>query len=543
MPTVTRIELSDGGIAPSAEYPWSVSGTVNVGDVVALSAAAPKTLIRADADNASARPPIGICIGRSGSLAQVALNGEIASGLSGLTRGSVYYLSTTAGALTATAPGSNIYPVGIATSATELLVDSSQADLAGGGGGAGSVTSFGITSSDFTVSNSPITTSGNVGLALNTVGVAKGGTGLTSASEQGAMLYGSSSSAYIAQAVNPTFKNRIINGAMIFSQRSTNSVPTITTSGGFPVDRFTARYSGVGGAFSTVQVFASNLAINAPTGYRSSIRWTTTTAASPPSVSSAQIQQKIEGTTVSDLAWGTASAKPVVISFWVQSSQAGTYCLSLRTSDGSVSYVAEYSISAANTWERKTVSLAGPTIGTWPSTTSTCIVLDFDLGSGSSFNTTPGSWQAGNYLRTTNQFDLVNVLNATFYITGVQLEAGSVATEFEFRPQQVELALCQRYFFRNISAGGYVASGTSTSTTNAAFYVKYPQAMRATPTISASVRIEEPSGTYRTAVAGTIYYGSDSANANFASTSLTAGRAVLLQTALLTNFLDFSAEL
>lgn len=539
MPTVTRIELSDGGIAPSAEYPWAVSGTVNVGDVVALSAAAPKTILRADADNASARPPIGICIGRSGSLAQVALNGDVASGLSGLTRGSVYYLSTTAGALTATAPGSNIYPVGIATSATELLVDSSQADLAGGGGGAGSVTSFGITSSDFTVSNSPVTTSGDVGLSLNTVGVAKGGTGLTSASEQGAMLYGSSSSAYIAQAVNPTFKNRIINGGMDIAQRGAGPIALVSGANGFGPDRFCG--------FFTVPSVVATIAqsSDAPTGFTNSALFTVSTGAVPSATTYASIFQRIEGYLTSDLAWGTASAKSITVSFWVKASSAGTFSMSLgNRTVRNRSYCAEYTISSGNTWERKTITVPGDASGTWATGSLASIQLDFLLGCGDTLRTAPNTWTAGSFLAGTNQTNLVATTGATFQIAAVQLEAGSVATNFELRPQQVELALCQRYFWRNTGDLVVVGSGVSNTTTSAGFYIKYPQAMRATPTMSASVRISDIGVAFRTATAGAIYYGSDSANANFTSTSLTAGRAVVLQTQTAnTNYLDFSAEL
>jgi hypothetical protein len=536
MPTVTRIELSDGGIAPSAEYPWSVSGTVNVGDVVALSAAAPKTVLRADADNASARPPIGICIGRSGSLAQVALNGDVASGLSGLTRGSVYYLSTTAGALTATAPGSNIYPVGIATSATELLVDSSQADLAGGGGGGGgSVTSFGVTSSDFTVSNSPITTSGDVGLSLNTVGVAKGGTGLTSASEQGAMLYATSTSAYVAQAVNPTLKNRIINGGMTIAQRGTAAV---SADGGYPVDRW--RY------FKTTAATASaQQSSDAPAGFSNSYGMTVTTGTTATAAQYAQMSQSIEGVNISDLGWGTASAKSIVLSFWVKSSLAGTYCVSIRNSEADRTYVAPYTVSGAG-WQRKTLTIPGDTSGTWLVGAGIGIRLLWDWGSGSNYATpTASAWVSGNFaFATGNQANLIGTTGATFYLTGVQLEAGSVATEFELRPQQVELALCQRYFARMTGTLAHVGAGTSTTNLNALFFIKYPQAMRSTPTMSASVRISEPGVNVRTAIAGTINYGSDSASANFASSSLTLGRALLLQTETAnTNYLDFSAEL
>jgi hypothetical protein len=540
MPTVTRIELSDGGIAPSAEYPWAVSGTVNVGDVVALSAAAPKTILRADADNAAARPPIGICIGRSGSLAQVALNGDVASGLSGLTRGSVYYLSTTAGALTATAPGSNIYPVGIATSATELLVDSSQADLAGGGGGAGSVTSFGITSSDFTVSNSPVTTSGDVGLSLNTVGVAKGGTGLTSASEQGAMPYATSTSAYTMQSVSPTFKNRVINGGMAIAQRGTAAVTSTGSTAAFAVDRWPF-YNATATAISAQQ------SSDAPAGFSHSLLISTTSAVNSTAAQNIYFIQRIEGSSVYDLAYGTASAKTLTVSFWVKSSVTGLYSntVALYPVGGSnvTSYISTFTISQANTWERKTFQVPGNTTYAIPNTSNGVgIYFSFDLGSGTNAESTAGSWLLGDFTRTSACVKWANNASATFQITGVQLEVGSVATNFELRPQQVELALCQRYFYRlSGPANMAVASGVATSTANVLAYTKYPQAMRATPTISAvTLRIFPYSAA---GVVGAVNYGDNSAALNISGGSRTAGQGAIIAATTTASYLDFSAEL
>lgn len=641
-----RIELADGGVAPSAIYPWSVSGTVNVGDVVALDASAAKTVLRADADNASARPPIGVCIARSGSLAQVALNGEIASGLSGLTRGTAYWLSTSAGQLVSTKPGSNAYAVGVAVSATELLIDGCLAVLDGSGGGGGTVTSVGITSSDFSVSNSPITTSGaislslntvsisdggtgqttataafnalspltakgdlivnngsdnvrlsvdannkmltvdsstatglkwgnalgqvnsfgitssdssltvsnspitgsgSVGLALNTVGVAKGGTGLTSASEQGAMLYASSSSAYVMQSVSPTFKNRIINGGMTIAQRGTAAV---TAAGARPVDRW-AIYIGVAGTWNVQQVST------APTGFSNSVRVRVTSPSSATASQAAVIQQSIEGFSVSDLAWGAASAQQVTVSFWVNSSVTGTYCVAVRNGSYNRSYVGTYSITTAGTWEKKSVSIPGDILGVWAKDNSIGIDLSFDLGSGSNFNANANTWTAGNLVKTTSQANFMGaaiVSPATsndFYLTGVQLEVGSVATAFELRPEQVELALCQRYFQRIAadSSGPYAAfgGGVITSATSALIYSKYPVNMRALPTLSITTPIDvHAQGAWRLVqTLGTVYYGDSSVSAFYNTlTGWTSGRAaILMSSASATAGINLTAEL
>jgi hypothetical protein len=527
-----RIELSDGGTPPSAQYPWSVSGTVNVGDVVALDTSASKTVLRADADNAAARPPIGVCIARNGSLAQVALNGEIAAGLSGLTRGTAYWLSTTPGALVSSKPGSSAYAVGVAVSATELLLDGCVADLTGGAGGG--VTSAGITSSDFTVSNSPVTTTGTIGLALNTVSVAKGGTGLTSASEQGAMPYATSTSAYTMQSVSPTFKNRVINGGMTINQRAAASV---STDASYVVDRWRPRVSGIASTWSLAQ------SALVPTGFSNSLGFSVTSGAGAVSAGTfSTFLYLFEGTSISDFAWGSAAAKTITISFWARSSIAGTYCVSVRNASATRSYVAEYSIISSNTWQKVSATVSGDTSGTWATGTGTGLILEFNLGTGSNLQGAAGTWLSGNFIASANQTNLIGVTGATFYLTGVQLEVGSVATNFELRPQQVELALCQRYFYRlSGPANLAVASGVATSTANVLAYTKYPQAMRATPTISAATLRIFPNSA--AGVVGAVNYGDNSAALNISGGTRTAGQGAVIAATTTASSLDFSAEL
>ena len=240
------------------------------------------------------------------------------------------------------------------------------------------------------------------------------------------------------------FRNRIINGDMRIDQR--NAGASVSTTGSYPVDRF---YVSEG----TSATFTSQRSTTAPVGYTNSLLFTVGTGASAGAAEQVQIRQAIEGFNIADLAWGTANAKSVTISFQVRSSITGTYCIFLQSSDGGVSYVATYSINSANTFETKSVTIAGPTTGTFNTDNSTGLLVGWDLGSGSNFNTTAGSWTSGQYRRTTSQANFISNSGATWYITGVQLEVGSVATPFERRDYGRELAMCQRYYEKSYALG------------------------------------------------------------------------------------------
>ena len=234
------------------------------------------------------------------------------------------------------------------------------------------------------------------------------------------------------------FRNRIINGDMRIDQR--NAGAAVTVSGEYPVDRFIA-FNINDGAFSAQQDSS------APTGFVNSIKWTTTTAdGTLTTTQNAQITQPIEGTNVADLGWGTANAKTVTLSFWVRSSLTGTFGGVLRNSAQDRSYPFSYTISTADTWEQKSVTIAGDTSGTWLTTTGVGLRVTFGLGSGPDRVGTAGAWAGANYVQPTGSVSVIGTLNATWYITGVQLEVGSVATPFERRPYGTELALCQRYY-------------------------------------------------------------------------------------------------
>jgi len=240
----------------------------------------------------------------------------------------------------------------------------------------------------------------------------------------------------------PMFRNRIINGAMVIDQRNAGASVTYTNTVGYGLDRFRNVAIGTSLGFSVVR------STTAPTGFTNSLLATVTTAKSPASTDQARINQTIEGYNVADLGWGTANAKTVTLSFWVQSSVTGTYFAALtNASSATRSYPAPYTINSANTWEQKTITVAGDTTGTWGTINGDGITVSFSLGCGTSFNaSSANAWSTGEYYQTLSQTNLLATNGATFYITGVQLEKGSTATSFDYRPYGTELALCQRYY-------------------------------------------------------------------------------------------------
>jgi len=274
------------------------------------------------------------------------------------------------------------------------------------------------------------------------------------------------------------FKSRIINGACVIDQRNAGASVTFTNTVGYSLDRYRAVAIGTSLGFS---VQKSSIA---PSGFANSLLATVTTAKVVASSDQTRIDQFVEGFNVADLGWGTASAATVTVSFWVRSSVTGTYCVEIGNSTSpSRSYLAEYTISSANTFEYKTIVIAGDTTGTWATGNSVGVALSFVLGMGSAFNGSTG-WQAGEKFQTTNQTQWIANSGATFYITGVQLEKGSTATSFDYRPYGTELGLCQRYYYRifpantsklMLSAGSFFTSSAASLSGN------YPVSMRVAP--------------------------------------------------------------
>jgi hypothetical protein len=265
------------------------------------------------------------------------------------------------------------------------------------------------------------------------------------------------------------FKNRIINGAMVIDQRNAGASVT-PTDGSYTLDRWIFKLTQT--SKITVQQNAGSVTTQA--GFPNYMGITSSSAYSINSTDIFSIRQSIEGYNFADLAFGTASASTVTLSFWVRSSLTGTFGGSLTNYNASRSYPFSYTISSANTWEQKSVTIAGDTSGTWVgSSNAGAASVWFGLGVGSTNSGTAGSWASADYRSATGATSVVGTNGATFYITGVQLEKGSTATSFDYRPYGTELALCQRYFEKS-----YDLSATpGTVTTNGQSYWVAPASL------------------------------------------------------------------
>jgi len=235
------------------------------------------------------------------------------------------------------------------------------------------------------------------------------------------------------------FRNRIINGAMMIDQRNAGAS---VSGNNYPVDRWNVPVSQSGKL--TAQQNAGS--VTPPTGFTNYVGITSSSAYSITSSDYFLLGQKIEGYNIADLGWGTASAKTVTLSFQVYSSLTGTFGGVVQNSAQTRSYPFTYTVSSANTWTSISITIAGDTTGTWLTTNGVGISLYFGLGVGSTNSGTAGSWAGANYNSATGATSVVGTSGATFYITGVQLEKGSTATSFDYRPYGTELMLCQRYY-------------------------------------------------------------------------------------------------
>ena len=234
-------------------------------------------------------------------------------------------------------------------------------------------------------------------------------------------------------------RNKIINGAMEINQRGTAAVDADQK---FPSDRF--KTAEAGGGNMTAQVVA-----DAPASFRNSIKVIASTADDcSQAADEYRIMHRIEGNNVVDLYYGASGAKTTTLSFWVKSSLTGAFPVGLENSASNRTHVKQYTISQADTWEKKSVTFVGDETGTWLITNGTGLTVNFVLGAGSNYTGTIDSWQGSRLYRGSSSVQFMATVNATWFVTGIQLEVGSTATDFEYKSNGEELALCQRYFER-----------------------------------------------------------------------------------------------
>lgn len=356
----------------------------------------------------------------------------------------------------------------------------------------GTNTSWGTVSGSISVTGGDLTLSGATGTAITNATLATVNSNVGSFGSSSAIPVVTVNAKGLVTGVTTAtvaggfgFKNRIINGAMMIDQRNAGaSVTNVASAYTYALDRWS--YFSTQASKFTIQQNAGS--VTPPAGFSNYLGITSSSAYSIVSGDLIGLRQAIEGFNVSDLAWGTANASPVTLSFKVYSSLTGTFGGSVQNNAQNRSYPFTYTISSANTWTTISITIAGDTTGTWLTTNGLGIAVWFNLGSGATYSGTAGSWAGANYVGATGQTSVVGTNGATFYITGVQLEKGSTATSFDYRPYGTELALCQRYavMYKPNVTDSSIAIGSWRSSTATFNYLPYPVEMRTTPSLSVS---------------------------------------------------------
>jgi len=310
--------------------------------------------------------------------------------------------------------------------------------------------------------------------------------------DEGTLATDSVTAAKIPASLENTFvsgrKNMVINGAMQLAQRGTSI--SVSSSSVYTLDRWSMRCD--------ASAITATQDTDSPTGFATSLKLTNGTGASGSGSDSCYIRQHFEGYNTNHLEIGTANAKEVTLSFWVKSSITGTYIVSFIDSGSDNGYPASYTISSANTWEQKTITLTLSDYGSWAgsSTSARNLTVNFDLGSGSDRDLTNlNAWNdnAANDFSHSSQTDWVGTTGATFYLTGVQLELGSTATDFEYRSYGEELALCQRYFVKFPNGAGYFAgNAVGSNRVDTGFPLSVP--LRTAPSVESNGYLTHRSG-------------------------------------------------
>jgi hypothetical protein len=270
---------------------------------------------------------------------------------------------------------------------------------------------------------------------------------------------------------------------MVIDQR--NAGAAVTTSGSFVVDRWF--FNNVSDGTLSVQ---QSTDVPSGQGFNYSLKMTATVGDA--SIGAAQycnLQHRIEGYNFADMGFGASGASTVTLSFWVKASVVGNYSVALYNSAENRINPQQFSVSVANTWERKTITYTGDTTGTWLTTNGIGANVTFYPALGSNFVGAAG-WNAGGTFGVTGQSNAIASNGNIFAITGVQLEKGSTATSFDYRPYGTELQLCQRYFYNLTNCAASAAS-----TSKIEFHYQHPVPMRGTPSLNVVgvMRIEDPS--------------------------------------------------
>jgi len=334
-------------------------------------------------------------------------------------------------------------------------------------------------------------------------------------------------------------KNRIINGAMVIDQRNAGASVT-PVNAQYTLDRWQ-------GGLSQTGKYTIQQSTTAPTGFRNSLLITSTSAYSLLTTDNFQLSQPIEGYNTADLAWGTASASSVTLSFWVRCSLTGTFGGAIYNDSANRFYPFSYTISSANTFEYKTITITGDTSGTWSTDSSTGVRVMFCPGAGSTYLGTAGAWTSSVILGVTGQTNLVATNGATMYLTGVQLEKGSTATSFDYRPYGTEWILCWRYYQKwlaNATNAGF-GMGRGDGSAVPLCQITYPVQMRSSPTITQSNTLINTPTSYSVSGISSSSLGTTSGIVapQMASGSVGSGSACAWIANASTAYIDLSAEL
>jgi len=285
-----------------------------------------------------------------------------------------------------------------------------------------------------------------------------------------------------ADAGGLTGRNLIIGGCMRVAQRGTSGTSTADI---YTVDRFAVGHG------SPVNAMTFEQSTDTPDNFKNSLKITAGTGASASTTGYAVLRQAIEGQNMAHLGFGTSAAEAIVLSFHVKSSLTGTFGVSIRNQAGTRGYGGTYVINSANTWEYKTVAIPADTGGTWPTDSGIGLHIMWDLGAGSNYDIAAGSWtDSTNIIGVESTVKLTETTNATFFITGVQLEVGDTATPFEHRSFDDELVKCQRYYqlyHNNSGSVDYLQCVQAYNATTTFGEIKsFFRPMRTTPTVGSS---------------------------------------------------------